>query len=331
MEGPRTRYEGRRDGGRRGRAAVLVLVLLPPAFLCAAYFLFEELVLRPVLRSDLSLCLALRLGGAVLAVISLIFAAACGYLLAEYFLRPLRLILRLADSGEVQPERVDSLHKRGREYADLHRLLRVLVNQNKAGARAMEELDQLRAALARFREEFSRTGLHGIPPEVTAMGPVREVAVHVQAKRNHLLSFFRDLRERVGRVRLELEQLSAGLDLQDEREESGEATTAAAAEVGASLDRLRRIGTVLALESARTGGQPARRAADMLDRFHAGLGELEATIEAVPRAAGGNGNRRAVELDPAAARDRAEVRERWRLLLEGIESIERRLDEVEER
>lgn len=309
----------------------MLLVLLPPAFLCAAYFLLEELVLRPALRSDLSLCLALRLGGAALAVISLIFAAACGYLLAEHFLRPLRLILRLAESGEAQPDRVDSLHERGREYADLHRLLRVLVNQNKAGARAMEELDQLRAALARFREEFSRTGLHGIPPEVTAIGPVREVAAHVQAKRNHLLSFFRDLHERVGRIRLELEQMRACLNPEDERREFGEGLAAAAADVGASLDRLRQLGTVLALESARAGGQPAQRAADMLDRFHAGLGELEATIEALPRAVHSNGVRWPVEPDPAAASDRVELRERWRLLLEGIESIERRLEEVEER
>jgi hypothetical protein len=309
----------------------VVLVLLPPVFLCAAYFLFEELVLRPVLRSDLPLCLALRLGGAALAFISLIFAAACGYLLAEHFLRPLRLILRLAESGEVQPERVDSLHQRGREYADLHRLLRVLVNQNKAGARAMEELDQLRAALARFREEFSRTGLHGIPPEVTAMGPVREVAVHVQAKRNHLLSFFRDLRERVGRVRLEVEQLSACLELQDDGKDVGEGMAVAAVNVGASLDRLRQIGTVLALESARAGGQPARRAADMLDRFHAGLGELEVTIKALPTAVRGNGDRRAAAPDSTAASDRMELRERWRSLLDGIESIERRLEEVEER
>lgn len=329
MEESRSRDQGHRGGGPRGRA--VLLVLLPPAFLCAAYFLLEELVLRPALRDDPSLCFMLRLGGAGLAAISLILAAACGYLLAEHFLRPLRLILRLAESGEVQPERVDSLRARGREYADLHRLLRVLVNQNKAGARAMEELDQLRAALARFREEFSRTGLHGIPPEVTVMGPVREVAGHVQAKRNHLLSFFRDLRERVGRVRLELEQLSPHLDLQDEPVDVGEGIAAATEDVSASLNRLRQLGTVLALESARAGGQPARRAADMLDRFHAGLGELEATIEALPGAVRGNGNRRATEPDPAAAPDRAALRERWRLLLEGIESIERRLEEVEER
>lgn len=329
MEEPRIRDEGRRGGGPRGRA--VLLVMLPPAFLCAAYFLLEELVLRPALGSDLPLRLALRLGGAVLAVISLIFAAACGYLLAEHFLRPLRLILRMAESDEVQPDRVDSLHARGREYADLHRLLRVLLTQNKAGARAMEELEQLRAALARFREEFSRTGLHGIPPEVTAMGPVREVAVHVQAKRNNLLSFFRDLRERVGRVRLELEQLSVCLDQEDGGEELGEGVPAATAAVGASVNRLRQLGTVLALESARAGGQPARRAAEMLDRFHAGLGQLEATIEALPRAVRGNGSLWAVEPDPAAVQDRAEMRERWRLLLEGIESIERRLEEVEER
>jgi hypothetical protein len=307
------------------------LVLLPPAFLCAAYFLLEEFVLRPALRSDLPLCLTLRLGGAVLAVISLIFAGACGYLLVEHFLRPLRLLLRMAESGEVQPERVDSLQERGPEYADLHRLLRVLVNQNKAGARAMEELEQLRAALARFREEFSRTGLHGIPPEVTAMGPVSEVAGHVQTKRNHLLSFFRDLHQRVGRVRRELEQLGACLDLEDEREEFGERLDVAMAQMGTSVDRLRQLGTVLALESARAGGQPAPRAAEMLNRFHVGLGELEAIIEALPRAVRGDGAQPAVEPDPAAVSGRVAVRQRWRLLLEAIESIERRLEEVEER
>ena len=329
MADARMREVGRRGGGPRGRA--VLLVLLPTAFLCAAYFLFEELVLRPALGADPALCLLMRLGGGVVAALSLIFAAACGYLLAEHFLRPVRLILRLAESGEVQPERMDSLRARGREYADLHRLLRVLVNQNKAGARAMEELEQLRAALARFREEFSRTGLHGIPPEVTATGPVREVAGHVQAKRNHLLSFFRDLRERVGRVRSELEQLSTLLPPEAEAARLGESVAAAAAGVSASLDRLRQIGTVLALESARTGGHPAPRAADLLCRFHAGLGELETSIEALPRALRGNGDGRPVGLEPGAAPARLDWRAQWRSVLDGIESIERRLDEVEER
>jgi hypothetical protein len=305
--------------------------MLPPAFLGAAYFLFVEYLLGIADPPDPQTRLLLRLGGGGLVAISLVLAAGCGYLLAERFLRPLRLILRLAESGEAQPDRADSLQERGREYVDLHRLLHVLVNQNKAGARAMEELDQLRAALARFREEFSRTGLHGIPPEVTATGPVREVAVHVQTKRSHLLSFFRDLRERVGRVRLELERLGAFLGLEDERGKTGDGAAAAVGDVGVSLERLRQLGTVLALESARVGGAPARRAAEMLDRFHVGLGELEAVIEALPHAGRGNGSRRPEESDPAAASNRVEVRERWRLLWEGIESIERRLEEVEER
>jgi hypothetical protein len=348
----------------------MVLALLPPAFLGAAYVLFVEFTLRDALPPGSLLPLTLRTGGIALAAISLVFAAACGYLLAERFLRPLRLILRLAESGDVQPGRADSLGERGREYLDLHRLLRVLVKQNQTGARAMEELDQLRAALARFREEISRTGVHGIQPEVTASGPLREVALHVQAKRHHLLSFFRDLHERVGHVRVELEGLGAQLGLEgaaadtegretgsmpprtmpvgtaetggavadvpqvfaetaDEQRDSGGGT--AANEVEASLERLRRLGTVLALESARAGGVPARRAAEMLDRFHAGLGDLEVTLEALPGAVRGNGDLPAVGPVPSAIPDANELRERWRRLLEGIESIERRLEEVEER
>jgi hypothetical protein len=320
---------GPRPGNPRGRAVLLVLV--SPAFLGAAYFLFVEFMFREPQALDDRTRMALRLGGAGLVLISLVLAAACGYLLAERFLRPLRLILRLAESGEIQPDRAHSLWERGREYLDLHRLLHVLVNQNQTGARAMEELDELRAALAHFREEFSRTGLHGIPPEVTVTGPVSEVALHVQSKRNHLLSFFRDLRERVGRVRLELERLGASLDLEGENQEMGESATAAAAAVNASLNRLRQLGTVLALESARAGGAPARRAAELLDRFHVGLGDLESRLETLPPAQRGNGNLRMAESGSAPSVGRAEMRERWRLLLEGIESIERRLEEAEER
>jgi hypothetical protein len=347
----------RDDDTRRGSPLLgaVLLALLPPAFLGVAYFLFVEYKFGGALGADPALRLYVRLGGAVLVAISLALAAACGYLVAERFLRPLRLLLRLAESGEVQPGRADTLRERGREFFDLHRLLRVLVNQNKAGARAMEELEQLRVALARFREEISRTGLHGIQPEVTVTGPLREVAVHVQAKRSHLLSFFRDLRERVGRVREEMERLAPVLGIEDG---AGDTETGARAMaetpaatgsrvatntqlamdklvattgVGAAVERLRRLGTVLALESARAGGSPAARAAEMLERFHAALGDLEATLDGSSPAVSNPGNGRAewVRLPPAA--DRAQVRERWRLVLDGIQSIERRLEEVEER
>ncbi len=331
MEEPRTRDQGRRRGSPRGRAALLVL--LPSAFLGVAYFLYVEIVLRQAGPFDAQTRLLLRVGGGVLVLISLVLAAACGYLLAERFLRPLRLILRLAESGDMQPERAVSLEERGREYFDLHRLLRVLVNQNKAGARAMEELDQLRAALARFREELSRTGLHGIPPEVTAAGPLREVAVHLQTKRSQLLSFFRDLRERVGRVRLELQRLDdpgGGAPADAGGVRAGPTgPSAPAAAVGAALERLRQLGTVLALESARAGNAPAPRAAELLERFHACLGELEAVLPMLSLARAGSAG--PDPADPAAVPGGGELQERWRLLLEGIESVERRLEEVEER
>lgn len=332
MEDPRSRDDDERRGSPP-RGAVL-LALLPPVFLGVAYFLIVEykfgkvLQANPLLRLDL---LDVRVGGGVLVALSLVLAAACGYLVAERFLRPLRLLLRLAESGEVQPGRAETLRERGREFFDLHRLLRVLVNQNKAGARAMEELEELRAALARFREEISRTGLHGIQPEVTATGPLRDVAVQVQAKRSHLLSFFRDLHERVGRLRLEMEQLGAALGMEDGALETGAVAGAAAVGVGASLEHLRRLGTVLALESARAGGRPAQRAAEMLDRFHTGLGELEAVLKVLPPGAGDCVERREEQIRLPAPADHAELRERWRLVLDGIQSVERRLEEVEER
>ena len=90
----------------------------------------------------------------------------------------------------------------------------MLVSQNKAGARAMEELEQLRIALAHFREEIARTGQHGIVPEIHAAGPLPEIGASLQIKRRHLLAFFGDLRERVRRVSEELRELGriAGLE-----------------------------------------------------------------------------------------------------------------------
>ena len=344
MEEPHTPDGDRQRGGSRGRTGILVL--LPPAFLGAAYFLFVEYVLREPLAVGASTRFLLRLGGAGLVVLSLILAAACGYLLGERFLRPLRLLLRLAESGEMQPDRAETLRARGREYLDLHRLLRVLVNQNKAGARAMEELDELRSAHARFRDEFSRTGLHGIPPEVSTNGPMHDVAVQVQARRNNLLSFFRDLRERVGKMRLELEELGAALGLDAGTAGSGDGgfgdgsggcgeegapDAGLGLAVAARVERLRQLGTVLALESARSAGLPAPRAAELLDRFHAGLGELESILESLPGVAGTPPAGSVRGILSMAPESREGLRDRWRRALDGIESFERRLDEVEER
>jgi hypothetical protein len=108
------------------------------------------------------------------------------------------------------------------------------------------------------------------------------------------------------------------------------AAAVAAEEIGVSLEKLRCIGTVLALESARVAGAPAVRTAALLERFHTGLGELESALGAWPGAHGGNGNS-AGSGHGDAGPTKAELRERWRRLLEAIESVERRLEEVEER
>jgi len=366
----RDRFEDREGSARGPLAGSVLLIVLPTVFLGATYFLLVEYTLRDLLAGAVERRLALRLGGGALIFLSPVLSVGFGWLVVDRLMRPLRLLLRLPENGGLLPRGAPLLHTRIREYHDLYRLLGVLLNQQKAGTRALEELEELREALAHLREELSRTGQHGIPPLVTAVGPLRDIGASLAGKRHHLLAFFADLRERVQRLREELVATGAAAGLVTdapsveaspalEEERAGAAASATPAgpadepapaerllPVSHSVERLRQIGTVLALEAARVGGSPGKRASELLERFHGGLAELEELLgqglldpagrnngdrEAAERVAG-NARARAEDLSAAeCAAEREAVRVRWAGLIEGLEALERRLAEAEER
>jgi len=451
VEGARISQGGERSKSPHRRT--VLLVVLPTAFLGAAYFLFIEYVLRGVIPAGSDRWLTLRVGGGALLLLSLVLSAAFGYLVVDRLMRPLRILLRVTETREMAPGRAPWSSTPAREYHDLFRLLSVLVSQNKSGARAMEELDQLRNALARFREEIARTGHHGIPAKISDAGPLEDVGALLQAKRGHLLSFFSDLRERVRKLHQEIEELGdlagfqdgaaemmvAGPAMGEDGVDAGAVTSdpggaipsgpqgavasgpqgadasgpqgavasdpggadasgpqgavasgpggadasdperaiasnraraatsdqgnaaaaspgssaapgrgdeeatvpgageppasrvaARGAEVEASVERLRRLGTILALEAARASGAPGQRAADLLLSFQQGLGDLEGLLQYLA-ANGGNGSGSARPESAARPAATAEARTAWQRLLETVEAIERRLAEVEER
>ena len=207
----------------------------------------------------------------------------------------------------------------------------------------MEELEQLRIALAHFREEITRTGQHGVIPEVHAAGPLREIGASLQIKRSHLLAFFADLRERVHQVSGELAEL--GLILEPDAAATRPRIAAdppPAAEsdrleesvtsVSASVERLRKLGTVLALETARAVGLSGLRAGELLERFDLGLNDLEEVVCALAVTARNGGVKPAMSAPDTSSIDPREAcRTSWQRLRETVDSIERRLVEVEER
>lgn len=208
--------------------------MLPPAFLGLSYFLFVECVLETRLPSGTFLSLLLRAGGLGLVLISLVLAGACGYLVGDRLIRPVRLLLQLAESGGLPSSRALFLQSRGREIYELYRLVSVLVNQNKSGARALEELERLRAALQELRDAVAHTGQHGVPVPIGALpdGLVAEIGAGLQRKRLHLLAFFRELRERVKALREEMIQLGETLELDPNAEPRATAPDAVAREEG---------------------------------------------------------------------------------------------------
>lgn len=352
MEGLRFGQSGEKQ--RSLRAWIVLLVTLPPAFLGAAYFLFIEYVLQDFDLLHPTVLLTLRLGGLGLIAIALVLAAAFGYLLAERVSRPLRLLLRLSETGDLASNRPLFERERGPEVLELHRLLSTLLTQNKAGARALEELERLRAGLATLREELARTGQHGIPPAVTvsSVAPLGEISAGLEGKRIQLLSFFHELKERVAELRKEYSDLGGALGFQLPRaDDAGEAAAVTPEErkalegSGAELEpalpesppgsgaqtldalvKVRHLATVLTLEAARLGGSIERVQA-LQARFESGLGDLEGTLVLPHRSNGSAELARAEE----AKRLRRVSEETWSRLVQGLATLERLLGEVEER
>jgi hypothetical protein len=351
------------NGQKSLRPRVVILVALPTALLGAIYFLFVEYATQSQRVDPMVQRLTLRLGGLILVGLALVLAAACGYLLADRFTRPVRLILQLIESGDLPANRAFLLRKRGREIYELYRLVSVLLNQNKTGARALEELEQLRVSLIILREQVVRTGEHGVLPPVGVLpdGAVSQIGASLDAKRVQLLSFFRDLRGKVTELRSEIHSLGQEIGFEEPANPDGAPTDnpghAAAltadppdppAEPCAgretpgsgspnapelqtahqSLTRLRQLGTVLILEVARVGGAEAARVETLFDRFRSGLHELEDLLAVFVR-------EQAREADPepggpgVAPAGGAEGRARWGHLLSELDTLERFLEEVE--
>jgi len=351
VEGLRFARSG--EGRRSFRGRVVLLVILPTAFLGAASLLFNEYVLDRAGPGTDALRLTLRLGEAGLFVLALILAAACGYLLADRVSRPIRLLLRLAEEGEITAPRAAFLERRGREVYQLYRLVSVLTNQNKAGARALEELESLRRSLASLREVVTRTGQHGVlQPVITKPGgPVAEIGASLEAKRLQLLGFFGELRERVRAVRAEVEAFPPEDESPDRPAAVSEEPAAvrngeALEQAKASVERLRQLGTVLVLEAGRSGASEGDHVNDLLGRFRGGLDDLEAWLRNLGASGAGNGGSPpsgegteqvspeegvafAAGPDDESSPQPADRQARLRAALEGLEALERRLGEVE--
>jgi hypothetical protein len=349
VEGLRFGSTGSRPKSLRGR--FVLLTVLPPAVLGLTLLLLQEYVYQSEDPSSATARLILRVGGLVLCLLAVVLAAACGYLLVERITRPLRLLLRLAEDGELPASRAVGLQNRGPEVYELHRLVSVLVNQNKAGARALEELEQLRTALARLREDVARTGQHGLLPTIRPLpeGSLREVGWSLEAKRQQLQAFFRDLHERVAALRAEaavLEEQTRAASVAEvpasptasasAPDEAGgfEASGEALKKIQDSLRSLRELGTVWTLESARARGGPAELASRQFDRFQVVLEDLETELEDLPTEIAAHGNGGASPTPPASASavpDSEEIRCGLEQLLEHLDALGRLLGEVEEK
>ncbi len=366
------RYGHRHDSGKGSRGRFVLLLLLPTLLLGITYFLFTEYLLEDLYAAGNSLRMTARLGGAILVVLSAVVATAVGYLLLDRLLRPLRILLRVVEGGDVPDSRSVDTATRCGEIAELYRVVGILVRQNQTGAKALEELEELRSALHTFREEIGRTGQHGIPPVVrTAQdGPLVAITEHIQRNRSQLMMYFGDLRDRVRGLRSELDSLAclpavfpgkvAGDDSQPDAAISSPGGSAASsgtasappcadrisdaeAAFSGSMERLRNLGTVLTLDVGASNRADGIRVGRHLEEY---LGEL-AALEEARLALVAVWKDRAEELaaDAAAAAARAaseansmdnrllnnELKDRLRQLIDYLDSLDRRLGEVEDR
>jgi len=335
-----------RSRGLRGWAIALTLF---PAALCGlTYLALVEYALAG--RSDISdgsLGL-LRAGGLGLVALTTILAAACGHVLSERFTRPVRLLLRLAETGELPQGQAAFTHGPQWEVFELYRRVGALVHQNQSGARAIQELERTRIALAALQRVLARPGQHGLiaelPPDDESS--LVEIVQPLAANRARLVQFFAELRERVGVARNQLERLgeAAGWDRDEESfsdelvspaiprvpavvlEESPKAPALAALGPSAyeSLSRVRRVGTVLALESERLAGPNGDEIGGWFARFEAEVDAAERQLEQFVTLQLGPGP------NPSDAA-RAELALTWRETREALATIETRLAEMESR
>ncbi|MFN8547372.1 MAG: hypothetical protein U0527_05220 [Candidatus Eisenbacteria bacterium] len=318
MEGLRFGAAGDRRGSLRRR--VVILAALPSCLLGLTYFLFVEYVRA---SGTMQTTFVLRVGGAVLVLLALVLGLASGYLLSERVTRPIRLLVRLAESGDIGAGRAAFLHHREWEIWELYRRVHSLVQQNKAGGRALEELESLRSGLGTLRQELNRRGQHGVLPAMLlpADGVWSEIGQSLEANRRRTLAFVHELGERLRALREDLESLGQvrGFSRADANDRNPASTPSESAPRGAaSLARLRRTGTVLALETERWAPRGGRRLGEWIERFDRDMRALETDLSAL------------ATVGPPAD-EIASFEVVWGRTLDGIESLERLIREVEAR
>lgn len=325
----------------------MLIALLPVAILGATYFLMIEWVLANLSPNAPAVHVALRLGGLALIVVALIFAAACGYLLVERVSRPVRLLARLAESGDLSAARNAFLHHHDWEILELYRKVSALVHQNQAGAKAVEELERLREGMAVLRKQLAQPGHHGVAPSLSLAkeGAIGEIEAQLMANRARLLEFFTELKDRLESVKGEADLLahrwpeSTATLVEATHATNGANGEARLAHVDleraqSSLAGVRRVGTVLALHSERETAD-AGRLGHLFARFDSSVGQLESELKSaaarLEREVNGNGSAPESAI-PSAAPSRVlseELNGSLHRLRAGLGMLERRLNEVE--
>ncbi|MCC7143827.1 MAG: hypothetical protein IT349_17145 [Candidatus Eisenbacteria bacterium] len=357
MDGLRFGQGGDGKGSLRG--LIVVLITLPTAIVGLIYFLFVEYV---GWTGGEDSTLVLRLGGATVILLGLVLGITCGYLLSEKVIRPIRLLIRLADPLDTPPARSGFLHHLDWEIFDLYRRVKALVQQNRAGARAVQELEDLRQGIGVLRHELTRRGQHGILPaaNLPSDGVWGEIGASLEENRGRSLSFLAELRERARHLHEAVEQLGPGSGPEvpvaaSHAVADRPSPTAAGANpppvrrIPPSAARVRQTGTVLALETERLSTPTGHAPGAWLERFDADMRRLEEDLVRLGRSAPGEWGgavdpgegvdpeggdavlSHAVRGDAGPSGERELRTERWNEALRSIDALERRLREVESR
>ncbi len=234
-----------RRGGAPGsplRRRIILLSVLPVVFFGATYFLFVEFGLRES-YPGYPVPPTLRLGGAAIILLFIAVALGCGLLIVDRLARPVRAILGVAErSREAFEDAVPEISS----DPDARRLmLRVetLVQQRRAGARALSELEALQQEADAITGWLRRAGdERELPPlPAAAQGSVRPLS----PLRTELQRFTQQLR-------LEMRAVDAMLDRLEGALENGRAAGPPRSEgAEASLKALERLATVWSLRVER--------------------------------------------------------------------------------